>query len=94
MDSQARPGDTILYDPTNSQLNDVTTYYSPNVKAAPLTASPTIKAGHTVFIVSSSILMTGPDHSILNRALGNLAFRHKKPTEHWVFPNVQVWVYK
>ncbi len=53
VEAHARPGDTILYDPVNSQLNTLTSYYSPKVKSAPLTAKPTIKAGQTIFVVTS-----------------------------------------
>jgi uncharacterized membrane protein len=93
VDAHARPGDVILYDPVNSGLNNVTSYYSPHIKSAPLTAKPTIKTGQTIFVVTSSILMTGADESIMYRAEGSLAARvHHR--QHWVFPNVQVWVYR
>lgn len=92
VDAHARPGDIILYDPVNSQLNTLTTYYSPKVKSAPLTAKPTIKSGQTIFVVTSKILMTGADESIMYSAESSLGDRVKHP-QHWVFPNVQVWVY-
>ena len=70
------------------------TYYSPRIRSAPLSAKPTVKAGQTVFIVTSAILMDGSDRSILDSALGSLGARDKKPLAHWVFPNVQVWEYR
>ena len=94
VDSQARPGDTILYDPVADELNTVITYYSPKVKSAPLSPKPTVAAGHAIFIVTSAILMDTSDRSILYSALGHLDYPHKHPIEHWVFPNVQVWVYR
>ncbi|HEX3979672.1 MAG TPA: glycosyltransferase family 39 protein, partial [Acidimicrobiales bacterium] len=93
VDAHARPGDTILYDPVNSQLSTVFAYYSPKIKYIPLTTKPTVKAGHSVFIVASSQIMNPSDQTIYNRALGFLNFQ-KHPTAHWVFPNVQVWEYR
>lgn len=93
MDAHARPGDTILYDPVNSQLNTVFAYYMPKINYIPLTTKPTVKAGHAVFIVASNQLMNSSDRTIYNRALGYLGFQ-KHPTAHWVFPNVQVWEYR
>jgi uncharacterized membrane protein len=93
VDSHARPGDTILYDPINSQLNTVVSYYSPKVRSAPLTANPTVKAGHTVFVVASNPLMNASDLTIYYSALGTLRL-HAHASEHWVFPNVQVWVFR
>ncbi len=93
VDAHARPGDTILYDPVNSQLNTVFAYYMPKINYIPLTTKPTVKAGHAVFIVASNQLMNSSDRTIYNRALGYLGFQ-KHPTAHWVFPNVQVWEYR
>jgi uncharacterized membrane protein len=93
VDSHARPGDTILYDPVNSQLNTVVSYYSPKVRSAPLTANPTVEAGHTVFVVASNSLMDTSDRTIYYGALGTLRL-HAHASEHWVFPNVQVWVFR
>jgi uncharacterized membrane protein len=94
VDAEARPGDLILYDPLNAEMEPVITYYSPKLRSAPLSAQPTVKAGHTIFIVTSAILMDGSDRSVLDRALGHLGYPHKRPSAHWVFPNVQVWVYR
>jgi 4-amino-4-deoxy-L-arabinose transferase-like glycosyltransferase len=93
VDTAARPGDVILYDPLNAEMKPVITY-SPRIRSAPLSAKPTVKAGQTVFIVTSAILMDGSDRSILDSALGSLGARDKKPLAHWVFPNVQVWEYR
>ena len=94
VDAEARPGDVILYDPLNVEMKPVVTYYSPKLRSAPLSAKPTVEAGHTVFIVTSAILMDGSDRQTLESALGSLGSRHRKPSAHWVFPNVQVWVYR
>ncbi|MGB7049988.1 MAG: glycosyltransferase family 39 protein [Acidimicrobiales bacterium] len=94
VDSQARPGDVILYDPVADELNTVVSYYSPRVKSRPLSSAPTVAAGHTTFIVASAILMDASDRRIFYSALGHLNFHRKHPPEHWVFPNVQVWVYR
>lgn len=94
VNSQARPGDTILYDPVDDQLNTVIDYYSPKVKSAPLSSKPTIAPHRKVFVVTSEILMNQSDRSVLYSALGHLDYQYKHPSEHWVFPNVQVWVYR
>ena len=93
VDAQARPGDKILFDPVNDELNTVTTFYSPKVKASPLTRAPTTKSGHATFVVASPVLMNGTDRATLYSALGSLAFRHHL-AQHWVYPNVEVWVYR
>ena len=93
MDAEARPGDRILFDPVNVELNTVTTYYSPEVKASPLTPIPSVLTGHTTFIVASQALMghqTAPRSTAPSAAL---AFRNRA-AQHWVFPNVDVWVYR
>jgi hypothetical protein len=92
VNGHARPGDIILYDPVNSELNTLTSYYSPRVKSAPLTTKPAIKAGQTIFVVTSKILMTGSDESIMYSAEASLGSQVKHH-QHWVFPNVDVWVY-
>lgn len=94
VDSQAHAGDIILYDPDETDFNLVISYYSPKVRSVPLSPKPTATAGHTIFIVTSAILMDASDRSILYSALGHLGYHHKHPFEHWVFPNVQVWVYR
>ena len=94
VDAEARPGDVILYDPLNVEMKPVISYYSSKLRSAPLSAKPTVEAGHTVFIVTSAILMDSSDRQVLESALGSLGSRDKKPSAHWVFPNVQVWVYR
>jgi uncharacterized membrane protein len=93
VDSEARPGDILLYDPVDDQLNTVITYYSPKVKSAPLTSKPTVKSGHTLFVLWSTQLMDASDRTILYSALGHLNYHRKRPPEHWEFPNVEVAVY-
>jgi hypothetical protein len=93
VDAHARPGDTILYDPVNSQLNTIFAYYEPKISYRPLTTKPTVKAGHTIYILVSNQLMNASDRTIYNRALGYLGYR-VHVSAHWLFPNVQVWVYK
>ncbi len=94
VDADARPGDLILYDPLNAEMKPVISYYSPELRSAPLSANPTVKAGHTIFIVTSAIIMDASDRNVLDSALGRLGSQHKRPSAHWVFPNVQVWVYR
>ncbi len=93
VDAHARPGDTILYDPVNSQLNTVFAYYEPKISYVPLTAKPKLKAGHTLYVVASNQLMNTSDRTVYARALGYLGYRDHV-SAHWLFPNVQVWVYK
>jgi uncharacterized membrane protein len=93
VDAHARPGDTILYDPVNSQLNTVFAYYSPKIRYIPLTAKPTLKAGRTVYVVASNELMNASDRTVYERAIGYLGY-HRHVSALWLFPNVQVWVYK
>jgi 4-amino-4-deoxy-L-arabinose transferase-like glycosyltransferase len=93
VDSQARPGDVILYRPVD--LWSVVRYYSPQVARAPLSAQPVLPtAGHRVFIVSSPTLMDGTtDNRTLRSAMADLK-DHRKLEEHLYFPNVQVEVYQ
>jgi uncharacterized membrane protein len=93
VDANAKPGDEILYDPVNDQFNDVTTFYSPHVKAAPLPAKPSLTGSRTVYILSSPVLMGPNDHAVYNSAITYLTDHHKKPVERWLFPNTQVLVY-
>jgi uncharacterized membrane protein len=93
VDAVARPGDQILFDPVNVELNTVTAYYSPRIKASALTPIPNASTGHTIFVVVSKVLMGPSDRATLYSALGSLAY-HRHRVRHWVFPNVDVWVYR
>jgi len=93
VNSHARPGDIILYDPVDDELNTVVDYYSPHVRSAPLSPGSSVKAGHTVFVVASPTLMNTSDRSTLYSGLSHLG-EHGHRIEHWVFPNVEVWVYR
>jgi uncharacterized membrane protein len=94
VNAEARPGDVILYDPLNVEMKPVISYYSPKLRSAPLSAKPTVKAGHTLFIVTSTILMDPSDRQTLDSALRHFGFPKKRPFHHFVYPNVQVWVYR
>jgi len=93
IDQEARPGDVILYDPARG-FNDLTTYYSPNVRARALTLHPTPPSpGHSIYVVATPQIMVGTELHTLQAALGSLGFRHP-PAAHWIFAHVQVWVYR
>ncbi len=97
VDQEARPGDLVLFDP--GSIDEVVAYYSPHVKARPIspngavTIDETAKA-HRIFVISSPPLInTTGAHSGLSTALAVLNERHRL-LSHEVLSNVDLWVYR
>ncbi len=93
VDSEARPGDVLLYDP--SDLIRVVQYYSPHVQAQPLRSSLG-SAGTTgrVYVLASRSLMNGPqDTDDLSHALIVLGERHRLISRRFL-ANVEVWTFR
>ena len=67
----------------------------PRVKSIPLSVGADCR-GRSHHLHREPVDLDGPHRTvrILNSALGHLDFHRKHPSEHWVFPNVQVWVYR
>ena len=92
---KSRPGDVILYDPVADELNTVVSYYSPRAQIPPAVLGADCR-GRSHHLHRGQCDLDGRHRTarFCNSALGHLNFHRKHPPEHWVFPNVQVWVYR
>jgi hypothetical protein len=93
VDSLARPGDTLVYEP--SYLYDVVQYYSPHVRSQRLGLGlPTPRRGHRVIVVGSFLDQPGPAR-VTGAAVGKLGYGHRhKLVAHIEDPGIQAWVFQ
>lgn len=92
IDHHDRHGDVLLYSP--GDLNYLVRYYSPHVRARSLTARPQVPVhDHTVWLLVSRSLQSGPNHSTTKHALAYLR-RHSRLVGRHKYANVEVWVFR